>query len=157
MPWSGSWDQLPAAHAAAIFFDLMCVLGLAVLGRRLGGDRLAATLALAWLAYPYSDFVLQSNSNDSLLAALLIWSFVLFAQPLARGGLLALAATAKFVPFALAPLMLAGERGLGVVRALALGLAAAAARHGRLRRRLRAHVRPPRDRPRASPSSGSAP
>lgn len=111
-PWSGAWDSLPAARAAALFFDLLCVLGLAVLGLRLSGRRLAATLALAWLAYPYTAFVLQSNANDSLLAAGLIWSLVLFAQPLARGALLAVTALTKFAPLALAPLYLAGDRGL---------------------------------------------
>ena len=30
--WSGSWDSLPAAHAAAIAFDLITVAGLYVLG-----------------------------------------------------------------------------------------------------------------------------
>ncbi len=98
------------------------MLGLAVLGRRLGGDRLAVTLALAWLAYPYTDFVLQSNSNDSLLAAFLIWSFVLFARPLARAGLLALAATAKFAPLALAPLYARGRAGARRAAPLALRL-----------------------------------
>jgi hypothetical protein len=112
LPWSGSWDELAAGHAAAIFFDLLCVVGLVVLGLRLAGRRLAATLALAWLAYPYTAFVLQSNANDSLLAALLIWSLALFAQPLARGALLGVAAATKFAPLALAPLYLAGRRGL---------------------------------------------
>ncbi len=137
-PWSGAWDDLLAARAAALFFDFTCLFGLIVLGRRLGGrgrrsaggepgdpdpagrfsrlaeprNHLAVTLALAWLAYPYTSFVLQSNSNDSLLAALLIWSLVLFAQPLARGALLGLAAMTKFAPLVLAPLYLAGERGL---------------------------------------------
>jgi hypothetical protein len=111
LPWSGAWDELAAGHAAAIFFDLLCVAGLVVLGRRAGGNRLAATLALAWLAYPYTAFVLQSNANDSLLAALLIWSLALFARPLARGALLGLAAATKFAPLALAPLYLAGRRG----------------------------------------------
>ena len=32
---------------------------------------LGVVLAFAWLAYPYTDFALQSNSNDSLIAALL--------------------------------------------------------------------------------------
>jgi hypothetical protein len=115
-PWSGAWDKLLAARAAALFFDLFCIAGLIVLGRRLAGNRLAATLAFAWLAYPYTDFVLQSNSNDALLAALLIWSLALFAKPLARGALLALAAATKFAPLALAPLYLAGHRGLAGVR-----------------------------------------
>jgi hypothetical protein len=115
-PWSGAWDSLLAARAAALSFDLLCVLGLIVLGLRLSGRRLAATLAFAWLAYPYTAFVLQSNSNDSLLAALLIWSLALFAQPLARGALLALAAATKFAPLALAPLYLAGRSGLAGIR-----------------------------------------
>ena len=39
LPWSGQWDNLPAAHAAAIFFDLATVAGLFVLGRRLRPGR----------------------------------------------------------------------------------------------------------------------
>ena len=131
LPWTGGWDELPAARAAAIFFDLLCVAGLFVLGRRLGrgrgdpddpgegdeedtraGTRLGVILAFGWLAYPYTDFVVQSNANDSLLAAYLIWSLAAFAQPLARGVLLAAAALTKFAPLALAPLYLAGGRGL---------------------------------------------
>src|SRR5919205_2629467 len=50
--WSGKWDDLPAAHLAAIAFDLLCVLGLALIGRRFGGNRLAVTFALAWMAWP---------------------------------------------------------------------------------------------------------
>jgi hypothetical protein len=115
-PWSGAWDALYAARGAAILFELLCVAGLVMLGLRLAGRRLAVTLALAWLAYPYSAFVLQSNSNDALLAALLIWSLVLFAQPLARGALLAVAALTKFAPLVLAPLYLAGRHGLAGIR-----------------------------------------
>ena len=33
LPWHGAWDDLPAAHAAAIVFDLATVAGLFVLGR----------------------------------------------------------------------------------------------------------------------------
>jgi len=118
LPWSGEWDSLPAAHAAAIFFDLATVLGLFVLGGRLWpGDRRAGraagvVLAFAWLAYPYTAFALQSNSNDSLVAALLIWGLVFFRSPVARGGLIAVAALAKFAPLALVPLYVVGERGL---------------------------------------------
>ncbi len=110
--WSGAWDSLKAARAAALFFDLLALAGLVVLGLRMAGRRLAATLALAWLAYPYSAFVLQSNSNDSLLAAGLIWSLVVFAAPLARGATLAVTSLTKFAPAVLAPLYLAGRRGL---------------------------------------------
>ena len=34
-PWSGTWDDLPAAHAAAVAFDLGCALLLFLIGRRL--------------------------------------------------------------------------------------------------------------------------
>lgn len=116
LPWSGEWDELAASHAAAIAFDLATVLGLFVCAARLrpgaAGRRLGVIAAFAWLAYPYTAFALQSNSNDALIAALVVWAFALFARPLARGALLALAVTAKFAPLILAPLFAAGERGL---------------------------------------------
>lgn len=116
LPWSGSWDELAAAHGAAIAFDLATVLALFVLGRRLrpGGEgtKLGAALAFAWAAYPYTAYTLAANANDSLVAALIAWSLVAFASPLARGCLLAFAAAVKFAPLALAPLYAAGERDL---------------------------------------------
>ncbi len=229
-PWSGAWDDLPAAHAAAVTFDLATILGLYALGaavtrrRREGligvgstpgtagysgaagapeaidappgpaptaalpgsrrsitegalttsavnnapragepgrpstqryqdaerdprpspatgttaagrpgrlaalrgharalspardGNALGLVLAFAWLAYPYSDFALQSNSNDALISALLVWALVLFTSPLARGALLGTASMAKFAPLPLAPLFAAGERGLSLRR-----------------------------------------
>ena len=117
LPWSGSWDDLPAAHAAAIFFDLATVAGLFMLGRRLrpgaDGTGLGVILGFAWAAYPFTDYALQSNSNDTLVAALLVWSLVLFAAPLWRGVLLALAVAAKFAPLPLLPLFASGQIGLG--------------------------------------------
>jgi hypothetical protein len=116
LPWSGEWDELAASHAAAIAFDLATVAGLFVFARRLrpgrAGRELGIILAFAWLAYPYTAFALQSSSNDALIAALLAWSLALFARPVARGALLALAVGAKFAPLVLAPLYAAGERGL---------------------------------------------
>ena len=122
LPWSGEWDELPAAHAAAIFFDLATVAGLFFCGRRLlrddddeptsEGAALGVVLAFAWVAYPYTAFALQSNSNDSLVAALLVWALVAFSSPAGRGALLGIAAMTKFAPLALAPLFAAGERGL---------------------------------------------
>ena len=117
LPWSGEWDELPAAHGAAIFFDLAVIAGLFVLGRRLGrsgagGSGLGITLAFAWCAYPYTAFALQANANDGLVAALLVWTFVVFGSPAARGVLLAVAGLTKFAPLALVPLLAAGERGL---------------------------------------------
>jgi hypothetical protein len=115
-PWSGEWDKLPAAHAAAIVFDLAAVVGLFVLGRRLrpgrGGRDLGVIMAFAWAAYPYTDFALQSNSNDSLIGALLIWSLVAFTSLGWRAILLALAVGAKFTPLFLVPLFATGYEGL---------------------------------------------
>jgi hypothetical protein len=116
LPWSGNWDNLPAAHAAAIFFDLAAVAGLLALGRRLRpgveGRGLGVVLAFGWAAYPFTDYALQSNSNDTLVAALLIWALVLFAAPIWRAVLLALATATKFAPLPLVPLFAAGETGL---------------------------------------------
>jgi Glycosyltransferase family 87 len=116
LPWSGHWDDLPAAHAAAICFDLAAVGGLFALGRRLRrgaeGRDLGVVLAFAWAAYPFTDYTLQSNSNDSLVAALLIWALVLFGSPIWRAGLLGLATAAKFAPLPLVPLFASGEVGL---------------------------------------------
>jgi hypothetical protein len=87
------------------------VFGLRMYGRRRGRE-LGVVLAFGWVAYPYTAFALQSNSNDSLIAALLVWSLALFARPIARGALLALATMAKFAPLALVPLYAVGDRGL---------------------------------------------
>ena len=38
-PWSGTWDDLPAAHAAALSFDLLTMLALFFAGRRLRAGR----------------------------------------------------------------------------------------------------------------------
>jgi hypothetical protein len=115
-PWSGTWDDLPAAHAAAICFDLATIAGLYVLGRRMrpgaAGTSLGVVLAFAWAAYPFTDYALQSNSNDALVAALLVWAFVLFASPLWRALLLVLATATKFAPLPLVPLFATGETSL---------------------------------------------
>ena len=145
LPWHGNWDDLPAAHAAAIFFDLATVFGLFVVGRRLArrgrdddddhpgdsappgglaaaaedeaavrrnGNALGITLAFAWAAYPFTDYALQSNANDSLVAACLVWAFVFFTSPVGRGAFLALATMVKFAPLGLFPLFAAGYEGL---------------------------------------------
>ena len=168
-PWGGSWDDLPAAHAAAVFFDLATIagifaLGLALVRRRRGtsadedggadpelgtpgysgvpagtreypdrednprrgrirrrlatwfpdrdGNVVGLILVFAWVAYPYTAFAMQGNSNDELISALLVWSLAAFASPFARGALLATASLAKFAPLPLFPLYAAGERGI---------------------------------------------
>ena len=76
MTWSGAWDDLPAAHGAALAFDLLTLAGLILLGRRLRpgpeGRVLGYALGFAWAAYPYALFSLQTNSNDSLVALLTV-------------------------------------------------------------------------------------
>lgn len=131
--WSGTWDDLPAAHAAAIVFDLLVLLGLFVLGRRIRGPTLGVTLAYAWAAYPFSLWSLSSNTNDSLMALLIVAALFGFGSAPARGIAGALAGLTKFVPLALAPLLLRargegwGSRRsvIGFVALYALTLAAA--------------------------------
>jgi hypothetical protein len=102
--WSGKWDDLPAAHAASIAFDLLCMIGLALVGLRFGGARLAVTLAFAWAAWPFTQFVSSSNTNDALPPLFLIWGFWLVTSPPARGAAVALAGWTKFAPLLVAPL-----------------------------------------------------
>ncbi len=107
--WSGKWDDLPAAHAAAIFFDLLAIGLLFLIGRRVRGPSLGVALAYGWAAYPFTLFALESNSNDTLVAVLVL-AAVLAATyrsklaPAARGGFAVLAGLTKFAPLALAPL-----------------------------------------------------
>lgn len=109
-PYSGSWDDLPAAHGAAILFDVATFAFLILLGLRIRpgppGQRLAAILAFGWAAYPYTAYVLESNTNDGLVAALLVATLLLAARPLARGAVLALATWAKFAPALLGPMLM---------------------------------------------------
>ena len=48
-------------------------------GRRAASSR--ATLAFGWAAYPYTAYVLESNSNDSLVAMLLVATLLVLAAP----------------------------------------------------------------------------
>jgi hypothetical protein len=106
--WSGTWDQLPAAHAAAIAFDLLTLLGLFLLGRRIRGPTLGIVLAYAWTAYPFTLWSLSSNTNDTLVALLVVLALLVVTSAPARGVAGALAALTKFAPLALAPLLVRG-------------------------------------------------
>lgn len=112
LPWKGTWDSVPAAHAAAITFDLLTIVGLMLLGATLRpgrqGRRLGLALSFAWAAYPFSLLALQENTNDLMIAALLVLSLAALRSPPGRGVLLGLASAAKFVPLAIAPLLAAG-------------------------------------------------
>jgi hypothetical protein len=104
LPWSGSWDDLPAAHAAAIAFDLLSCLLVFLIGRRVRGPGLGVVLAYAWVTYPFTIYALMSNSNDALVAALVLAAVWAANRAPARGALVALAGLTKFAPLALAPL-----------------------------------------------------
>jgi len=108
--FSGRWDDLPAAHAAAIAFDLLALGLLFLIGRRMRGPTLGVALAYGWAAYPFTLFALESNSNDTLVAVLVLAALLAasYRAPLAwgaRGAAAALAGLTKFAPLALAPVL----------------------------------------------------
>jgi hypothetical protein len=102
--WTGKWDDLPAAHFTSVAFDLLCLIGLALVGWRFGGGRLAAALPFAWAAYPFTQYASMSNTNDAILPAFLIFGFFFAASPALRGGFSALAGWTKFAALVVAPL-----------------------------------------------------
>ncbi|HZB22399.1 MAG TPA: hypothetical protein VE444_01015 [Gaiellaceae bacterium] len=106
--WSGKWggDTLPAAHFTALAWDFVVVAGLVLVGRRYGGNWLAAALAFAWAAYPFTQYTSNSNTNDALPAAFLVWGFWLATSPWARGVAVALSGWTKFSTLIVAPLWL---------------------------------------------------
>jgi len=124
-PWHGVWNYVPAAHAAAIFFDLATTLALVVLGVRLrageAGRRLGLTLAWAWAAYPATLLGLLSNTNDGLVALLFVVLLLVLTSPVGRGVVLGLVAAAKLFPVILLPLFAVGWRERPVRRALVVG------------------------------------
>ena len=131
--WSGTWDSLPAAHAASITFDLLTMLGLLILGWSLRGPTEGVVLAYLWAAYPFTSFDLMSNSNDALVALLIVASLVAIRFAAVRGVLGAFAGLTKFAPLGLAPLLMRGtgpwppKRRSLILYAIAYLLAIAAA------------------------------
>ena len=122
LPWSGRWDDLPAAHAAAITFDLLCLGLLFLIGRRMRGPTLGLALAYAWAANPFTLYAMDCNVNDGLVAALVLGAIAAASSPGGRGVLVTLAGMAKFAPLGLAPLFASHSRGAW---RFALGAAAA--------------------------------
>jgi hypothetical protein len=104
LTWSGSWDDLPAAHGAAIVFDLLTCLMCFLVGRRVRGPDLGVALAYAWAAFPFTLYVQMSNANDALVPLLVLVAIWAAGSPPARGAFIALAGLTKFAPLALAPL-----------------------------------------------------
>jgi hypothetical protein len=129
--WSGKWDDLPASHFTAIAFDLLCLIGLGLVGRRFGGIRVGVTLAFAWAAYPFTQYASNSNTNDAIMPAFLIWGFWLCTSAWARGVFAALASWTKFGALLVAPLWAtypefrrSGRTALVFAAAFAIGTAA---------------------------------
>ena len=105
--------ELTAARAAAIAFDLLTIVGLFLLGLQLRGGRagrmLGLALAYAWVSFPYTLFPLMSNTNDTLISALVVFALLGLASAPMRGAMITLAGAAKFAPLALAPLFASGR------------------------------------------------
>jgi hypothetical protein len=132
--WNESLEEgdLSAPRAAAIVFDLLAVALLFLIGRRVRGPALGIALAYAWVSYPFTLYTLEANSNDALVAVLVLAAVLAatYRSNVAvgmRGVFAALAGLAKFAPLALAPLLAThGMRELPPARrarALALFLA----------------------------------
>ncbi len=102
--WSHKWDFLPSVHFTSILFDLFAILGLAFVGRRFGGPRLAATAAFAWAAWPFTQYASSSNTNDAIAPALLIWGFAVLTSDVGRGFIVALSGWTKFASLLVLPL-----------------------------------------------------
>lgn len=114
--WSGMWDSLPAAHFTTLVADLLAVFGLILIGWRFGRARLAAILAFAWAAFPFTQYVSSTNANDTLVPAFLILGFWAATSAPVRGLFVGLAAWTKFAPLVVAPLWLGYPRGLSLRR-----------------------------------------
>ncbi len=102
--WGGSWDDLPAAHAAAIVFDLLCILLCFLLGRRVRGPNLGIALAFAWAAFPFTLYSLACNANDALVAVFLLGALLAAASAPWRGVFTALGGLTKFATLGVGPL-----------------------------------------------------
>jgi len=125
LPWSGRWDDLPAAHAASVAFDLACLVFLFLVGRRVRGPDFGIVLAYAWAAFPFTLYAMDCNVNDALVGALVMCAMLAAAAPLRRGVFIGLAGMAKFAPLALGPLYITQTRralrfavGMAIVLAL---------------------------------------
>jgi hypothetical protein len=114
-PMNANWshDFLPAAHAATITFDLLTMVGLFLVGRKLAlghrGRRLGLLLALGWATYPFTFFPFVLNTNDGLVPLFVVYALLALNSPAVRGAVLGLGAAAKFAPLALAALFATGR------------------------------------------------
>lgn len=111
--WPGSWNYLPAARAATITFDLLTIAGLIALGMRLrpgrDGRRLGLLLAWLWAACPFSVLGMFKNTNDGLVALIVVLVMLALNSPIKRGVLVGIGAASKFFPAILLPLVAVGR------------------------------------------------
>ena len=103
-PWTGKWNELWAAHAAAITFDLLTILMLLGIGWRIRGPGMGVVMAYAWTAWPFSTYALACNSNDTLVALMVAAALLVAARPVARGFMAAVGSMTKFASLILLPL-----------------------------------------------------
>ena len=87
LPWSGSWDDLPAAHAAAVVFDLLRRAGCSCSAGGSAGPTLGIAARLRVGGVPVHALVANSNTNDALVALLVLAALLAAARPAARGAL----------------------------------------------------------------------
>jgi hypothetical protein len=119
--FSGHWTYLTAARAATITFDLLTIGGLLLLGIRLragrDGRRLGLLLAWLWAACPFSLLGVIKNTNDGLVALIVVLVLLALNGPVKRGVLVGVGAASKFFPAILLPLVAVG-RGDGDQRTI---------------------------------------
>ena len=81
------WESPEAGYAAAITFDVLVLIGLLLLGRRIRpgpeGRLLGIALGYAWATYPYTLFEIQHGINDAVVACLVVATYL--AVPSAAG------------------------------------------------------------------------
>jgi hypothetical protein len=89
-----------------VIFDVLCTLGLGLIGLRFGGRQLGAMLAFAWAAFPFTLYASMSNTNDTIMPFFLIVGFLFASSPWLRGAFAALSGWTKFAALVVAPLWL---------------------------------------------------
>lgn len=117
-----------AASAAAITFDLLCLLGLALLGYRLRGPPGAAVAAWFWVTCPFTLYVAMCAANDGLVAlagTLVLLSLTVDRRggAVLRGAAVMFDALTKLAGLALLPMFARrrGSSGIGAVFSYSLG------------------------------------
>jgi hypothetical protein len=102
--FSGEWDFLPAAHALTLFSLVAGAMALFITGYRLSGREGAAALIFAWVAFPYTVYATNNNTNDIIVAAVSAIGLAAAASPIARGASIAAGFAVKLYPLVLGPL-----------------------------------------------------